>query len=140
MTSSNLQSNTGLSLLTKYSEGNSAGKAAKDKRSLSSFSLVFISLLPSSLSLCHMSSTTQVMQNEAELIANKQHKQMLCQALAGATLMQASTVKLCLVINKIPISNTCSIALFHLVISRKFWIQLYAVCTSWRNFHVTVPW
>lgn len=39
-----------------------------------------------------MSSTTQVMQNQAELTANKQHRQMLCGAQTGAELMQAKTV------------------------------------------------
>lgn len=45
------------------------------------------------------------MQNEAELIANKQHNQMLCEALAGATLIQASTVQLCLITSKQIISS-----------------------------------
>ena len=91
MTSSNLQSSAGLSLLTKYFEGTVLGRLQKTNvLCLISVQSSFLSR-PQSLR-CHMPSTTQVMQNEAELIANKQHKQMLCQALAGAALMQASTV------------------------------------------------
>lgn len=93
MTSSNLQSSAGLHLLVKY-EGAAMGWLQQTNASLSWVCLVFISLLfILSLSLYHMPSTTQVMQNEAVLIANKQ---MLCEGGLGG----ASTVTRCSVIKK----------------------------------------
>lgn len=70
-----------------------------------------------------MLSTSQVMQNEAELSAKKKKthrdKQMLCEALAGATLMLASTVKVWLVINNyrfLPLHNWTRYTMFYLII------------------------
>lgn len=79
-----------------------------------------------------MPSTSQVMQNEAEHSAKKKNhrdKQMLCEALAGATLMLASTVKVCLVINKyrfLPLHSWINSTMFSLITCWKFSIHLGA--------------
>lgn len=119
------------SLLTEYS----AGKAAEDKRSLSPFSLVFISLSPSvSLPPSHVLHYTSYAKWGRAHCKQTQHKQMLCQGLAGAALMQPFTLKLGLVINKhrfftVPLHN-CSnyISLwFNLMTSWKLQIYTEAV-------------
>lgn len=50
------------------------------------------------------------MQNKAELIANKQHNQMLCEASAGVTLIQASTINRNYVFNQLSICSKNAVA------------------------------
>lgn len=79
-------------------------KAAEDKCSLSSFSLHLslpLSLSrPRSLPLSHVLHYTSYAKWGRAHCKQTQHKQMLCQALAGAALMQTETVTPCLVITE----------------------------------------
>lgn len=109
-------------LLPKYSEENCRGKRLT----------LCLSVLSSFLSLWHPMShalhfTSYAKWGRAQWEKkNHRDKQMLCEALAGATLMLASTVKLCLVINKyrfLPLHSWINSTMFSLITCWKFCIQ-----------------